>query len=74
MLTNFRLGIKNIGKRLPWGRSGWESAFRCRGHGFEPWSGKIPHAAKQLSSCATTAEPVLKSPQATTAEPTCHNC
>ena len=20
----------------------------CRGHGFEPWSGKIPHATEQL--------------------------
>ena len=28
-------------------------------HGFEPWSGKIPHAAEQLSPCATTTEPVL---------------
>ena len=26
--------------------------------GFEPWSGKIPHAAEQLSPCATTSEPV----------------
>ena len=25
-----------------------ESACQCRGHGFEPWSGKIPHAAEQL--------------------------
>ena len=23
------------------------------------WSGKIPHAAEQLSPCATTTEPVL---------------
>ena len=22
--------------------------FHCMGHGFEPWSGKIPHAAEQL--------------------------
>ena len=35
--------------------------FQRRGHGFEPWSGKIPHAAEQLSLCATTTEP------------TCHN-
>ena len=34
---------------LPWWRSGWESACQCRGHGFEPWSGKIPHAVEQLS-------------------------
>ena len=34
---------------LPWWRSGWESACQCRGHGFEPWSGRIPHATGQLS-------------------------
>ena len=28
------------------------------GHGFNP-SGKIPHAAEQLSPCATTTEPAL---------------
>ncbi|KAJ8790667.1 hypothetical protein J1605_021265 [Eschrichtius robustus] len=36
-----------------------------KGRRFEPWSGKIPHAAEQLSPCATTAEllhlePVLR--------------
>ena len=30
-----------------------------QGHGFEPWSRKIPHAAEQLSPCATTTEPAL---------------
>ena len=34
---------------LPWWRSGWESACQCGGHGFEPWSGRIPHATEQLS-------------------------
>ena len=29
------------------------------GHGFNPWSGKIPHDAEQLSPCATTTEPAL---------------
>ena len=29
------------------------------GHGFEPWSGKIPHDAKERSSCTTTTEPAL---------------
>ena len=38
---------------LPWWRSGWESACQCRGHGFEPWSGKIPHAVEQLGPWAT---------------------
>ena len=33
--------------------------LQCRGHGFKPWSGKIPHAAKQLSPCATTTESLL---------------
>ena len=36
-----------------------ESACQFRGHGFEPWSGKIPHAVEHLSLCATTTEPVL---------------
>ena len=40
--------IKNIHGGLPWWRSGWESACQCRAHGFEPWSGKIPHAMEQL--------------------------
>ena len=48
---------KNRGRGLPWWRSGWESACQCRGHGFEPWSGKIPHAAEQLGPWATTTEP-----------------
>ena len=39
---------------LPWWRSGWESACRCRGHR----SGRIPHAAEQLGPWATTTEPV----------------
>ena len=34
-----------------------ESAFKCRGHGFDPWSGrKIPHATEQLSLFTTTRE------------------
>ena len=32
------------------------------GHGFKPWSGKIPHAAEQLSPCATTTEPARLEP------------
>ena len=47
---------------LPWWRSGWESACQCGGHGFEPWSGKIPHAAEQLGPCATTTEPAHLEP------------
>ena len=47
---------------LPWWRSGWESACRCRGHGFEPWSGRIPRAAEQLGPWATTTEPARLEP------------
>ena len=36
-------------------------------------SGKIPHAVKQLCPCATAAEPVLQSPQATTTESAWYN-
>ena len=35
---------------------------QCRGHGFEPWSGKIPHAAEQLGPWATTTEPAHLEP------------
>ena len=49
--------VKTLPLGLPWWRSDWESACQCRGHGFEPWSGKIPHAAEQQSPWATTTEP-----------------
>ena len=46
--------------------------------GFDPWSGKIPHAAEQLSPCTTllslsarAREPQLLSPRATTTEAPC---
>ena len=38
---------------LPWWYSGQESVCRHRGHELNPWSGKIPHAAGQLSLCTT---------------------
>ena len=47
---------------LPWWRSGWESACQRREHGFEPWSGKIPHTAEQLGPWATTTEPARLEP------------
>ena len=54
--------FKNETLGLPWWRSGWESACQCRGHGFEPWSGKIPQAAEQLGPWATTTEPARLEP------------
>ena len=47
---------------LPWWHSGWESACQCGGHGFGPWSGKIPHAVEQLGPWATTTEPAHLEP------------
>ena len=42
---------------LPWWLSGKESACQCKGHRFDPWSRKIPHASEQLSPRATITEP-----------------
>ena len=53
---------KNRTSGLPWWRSCWQSACQCRGHGFEPWSEKIPHAAEQLGPWATTTEPARLEP------------
>ena len=36
-----------------------ETASQCRRHGFDPWSGKIPHAAKEVSPSATAVEHAL---------------
>ena len=35
---------------LPWQLSGKESACQCRGHGFDPWVGKIPSRRKWQST------------------------
>ena len=37
--------------------------------GLIPRSGEIPHASKQLSLCAATIEPVLRSPRAAIPDP-----
>ena len=54
---------------LPWWLSGKEFSCQCRRYGFDPQSGEIPHASKQLSLCATTIEPVLRSPRAAIPDP-----
>ena len=43
-------------------------------HRFDPWSGKIPHAAEQISQCTMTSELVLLSPGTTSTEPTHCTC
>ena len=44
---------------LPWWLSGKESTCQWRRHGFNSWSGKIPHAVEQISPCTTTIDTVL---------------
>ena len=58
---------------LAWWPSDKDPTCQCMRHGFDPWSWKIPHAAEQLSPCASTVEPVLWSPGTTDAEPMSHN-
>ena len=41
---------------FPWWLSGKESTCQCRRHGFDPCSGKMPHASEQLSPRATAPE------------------
>ena len=41
---------------LPWWLSGKESTCQCRGHGFSPWSRKIPHEAPVSRDCAPQQE------------------
>ena len=41
------------------GLSGKESTYQRRGRRFDPWSGRIPHAAGQLSLCARATEPAF---------------
>ena len=65
-----QLAIRKTKQGLPWRLSGKESACQCRRHGFDPWSGRIPHAAEQLSPCTTATEPVVYSPGAVTTEST----
>ena len=55
---------------LPWWSTGKESASLFRGHGFDPWSGKIPHATGQRSPCAAAAEPSLPTLCSATGEAT----
>ena len=43
-----------------------KTTCQCRGHGFQPCSGKIPHAVKQLRPRATAIELVLRGLGATT--------
>ena len=53
---------------LPWWLSGKQFACQCRKHGFNPWSGKIPHISGLLSLCSRAQEPQLLHSCATASE------
>ena len=75
-----KLSFKSKGKIRLWDRASlvaqWSvirlpkqgSAYQSWGCRFETWSGRIPHDVEQLSPWATTAEPALWRPRATTTE------
>ena len=44
---------------LPGWLSSKESACQCRRHGFNPWSGRVPHAKEQLSPRVTTIDSLI---------------
>ena len=59
---SFYEGVKNILEHFPGDTVGWNpSVCQRRGHGFDPWSRKIPNTSEQLSLCSTTTalEPEL---------------
>lgn len=41
---------------LPCWSSGQEPTFQCWGYGFDPWSGKMPCATRQLRPCTTVTD------------------
>ena len=63
-LSDVKIYYKTIVIKIVWlGLPKWlnvkESTFKCRRHGFDPWSREILHAVEQISLSATTIEPVL---------------
>ena len=78
LTTYLLINLEDNRQGLPWWCSGQESACRlyiiyikCREHGFDSGSRKIPHALEQLSSRATTTEPTCEGPRAAITEPVC---
>ena len=57
------------GLGLPTWNSAKETPFQGRGHGFDLWSRKIPHARGKQSPCATTPEATFWSPRSTEEPP-----
>ena len=60
--------LKTSSLGLPCWSSERESACQCRGCGFNPLSGKVPHATEQLSPRSRAQEPQLLSRHAASTE------
>ena len=56
-----RFHSSSHGQDFPGGGVDKNLPTSCRGDGFDPWCGKIPHAKKQLRLCAAAAEPACRS-------------
>ena len=54
--------IKRMREGFPGGAVVENLPANAGGHGFEPWSRRIPHAAEQRSPWATTTEPARLEP------------
>lgn len=50
--------LKTIFLGFPGGSVVKKSALQCKGHQFDPWSRKNPHAKEQLSLCAVNTKPM----------------
>ena len=57
--ATWKCSSKLVRRWLPWWPSDKESTCQCRRRGLDPWVESIPHAAEQLSLCATAMEPAL---------------
>ena len=54
--------MKRSLRGLPWWSSDWESACQFRAHRFNLWSGRIPHALRQVILHTATSEPLCIEP------------
>ena len=52
-------GISFLTRDFPGGPVFADPVAKYRGHGFDPWSGKIPRAMEQLTLCTRTTKPML---------------
>ena len=58
---------------LPWWLSAEESAFLCRGRGFDPWSGRDPTCCGAMKAKLLLLSSCPLEPTAVTKDPACHS-